>query len=72
MNQDELSQTYFDACIRMRFYVTAFCDEFMHSEEGEPISDPVGIAKAIVELRQAMNIEIDLIREVAKEYNELK
>lgn len=72
MNQNELSQTYFDACIRMRFYVTSFCDEFLHNDEGEPINDTEGITKSILELRQAMNIEIDLIREVAKEYNELK
>jgi len=56
----------------MRFYVTAFYDEFMHTDEGEPISDAEGITKAILELRQSMNIEIDLIREIAKEYNELK
>lgn len=72
MNQNELSQAYFDACTRMRFYVTAFYDEFMHTDEGEPISDAEGITKAILELRQSMNIEIDLIREIAKEYNELK
>ena len=72
MNQNELSQTYFDACIRMRFYVTSFYDEFLHNDEGEPINDTEGITKSILELRQAMNIEIDLIREVAKEYNELK
>tara|TARA_R110002012_G_C11519574_1_gene599304 strand:+ start:226 stop:396 length:171 start_codon:yes stop_codon:yes gene_type:complete len=56
----------------MHFYVTSFYDEFLHNDEGEPINDTEGITKSILELRQAMNIEIDLIREVAKEYNELK
>ena len=56
----------------MHSYVAAFYDEFMHTEEGEPISNPEDIAKAILTLRQSMNIEIDLVREVAKEYNEVK
>jgi hypothetical protein len=54
----------------MHSYVSAFYDEFMHTEEGEPISNPEEIAKAIFTLRQSMNIEIDLVRELAKEYNE--
>ena len=70
MNQNELSEQYCWACIRMREYVTAFYDEFMHDEDGEPISDKDKINRAILELRQAMNIELDLIRESAKEYNE--
>tara|TARA_R110002020_G_scaffold419094_1_gene628335 strand:+ start:210 stop:380 length:171 start_codon:yes stop_codon:yes gene_type:complete len=54
----------------MHSYVSAFYDEFMHTEDGEPISNPEQIAKAIFTLRQSMNIEIDLVRELAKEYNE--
>jgi hypothetical protein len=54
----------------MHTYVTAFYDEFMHTEDGEPISNPEEIAKAIFTLRQSMNLEIDLVRELAKEYNE--
>jgi cell division FtsZ-interacting protein ZapD len=55
----------------MREHVTAFYDEFMHTEEGEPIRDKDKINRAILELRQAMNIELDLIREAAKESNNL-
>jgi len=70
MNQSGLSETYYSACERMHTYVTAFYDEFMHTEDGKPISDPEEIAKAIFSLRQSMNLEIDLVRELAKEYNE--
>jgi len=70
MNQSGLSETYYSACERMHTYVTAFYDEFMHTEDGEPISNPEEIAKAIFTLRQSMNLEIDLVRELAKEYNE--
>ena len=70
MNQEELSEQYYDASHRMRWYVTAFYDEFMHTEDGEPIADKDKINRAILELRQAMNIELDLIREAAKEYKE--
>jgi|TARA_B110000444_G_C18806960_1_gene580514 hypothetical protein len=54
----------------MHGYVTAFYDEFMHTDEGQPINNPEDIAKAIFTLRQSMNLEIDFIREIAKEYNE--
>tara|TARA_R110000787_G_scaffold24066_3_gene68580 strand:- start:504 stop:668 length:165 start_codon:yes stop_codon:yes gene_type:complete len=54
----------------MHGYVTAFYDEHIHTEDGEPISDIDAINKAILELRQAMNIEIDLIRELSKEHKE--
>ena len=37
MNQTGLSETYYSACERMHSYVAAFYDEFMHTEEGEPI-----------------------------------
>ena len=70
MNQNELSKLYFDASSRMRQYVTAFYDEFMHTEEGNPINDLDEINRAILELRQSMNIELDLIREAVKEHNE--
>jgi|TARA_R110000824_G_scaffold317556_2_gene504752 hypothetical protein len=54
----------------MHEYVAAYYDEFMHTEEGGPINNLDEINKAIFVLRQSMNIELDLIREVAKEYNE--
>jgi len=70
MNQNGLSEAYYNACERMHGYVTAFYDEHIHTEDGEPISDIDAINKAILELRQAMNIEIDLIRELSKEHKE--
>ena len=70
MNQNGLSEAYYNACARMHGYVTAFYDEFMHTDEGQPINNPEDIAKAIFTLRQSMNLEIDFIREIAKEYNE--
>jgi|TARA_R110000851_G_scaffold51635_1_gene122521 hypothetical protein len=54
----------------MHEYVTDFYDGYMHTEDGEPISDLDQINKAVLELRQAMNIEIDLIRELSKEHKE--
>jgi len=54
----------------MHQYVTAFYDECMHDDKGEPINDLEYINKGIAELRQSMNIEIDLIRELSKEVNE--
>lgn len=71
MTENELSEQYCDACVRMRWYITAFYDEFMHDEDGEPIIDKDKINRAILNLRQAMNIELDLIREAAKEQNNL-
>lgn len=70
MNQTDLSKSYFNACERMHQYVTAFYDECMHDAKGEPINDLEYINKGIAELRQSMNIEIDLIRELSKEVNE--
>ena len=70
MNQSGLSETYYSACERMHSYVSAFYDEFMHTEEGNPINDLDEINRAILELRQSMNIELDLIREAVKEHNE--
>jgi len=55
----------------MREHITAYYDEFMHDEDGEPITDTDKINRAILELRQAMNIELDLIREAAKEKQNL-
>ena len=71
MNQTGLSETYYSACARMHEYVAAYYDEFMHDEDGEPITDTDKINRAILELRQAMNIELDLIREAAKEIHNL-
>ena len=70
MNQNELSKIYFDASQRMRHYITAFYDEYVHTDEGNPVDDLDKINKAILVLRQSMNIELDLIREAVKEYNE--
>ena len=71
MTKEELSWQYCKACVRMRKQVTAYYDDFMHDEKGEPITDTEKINRAILELRQAMNIELDLIREAAKEINNL-
>ena len=70
MDQKELSKLYFDATVRMRQYVTAFYDEYMHTDKGDPISNLDRINQAILELRQAMNIELDLIREASKEFKQ--
>ena len=70
MNQNKLSKLYFDASQRMRHYVTAFYDESMHTDEGEPVESLDEVNQAILELRQCTNIELDLIREAVKEYNE--
>ena len=71
MTKNELSEQYCKACVRMREHITAFYDEFMHDEEGSPITDTDKINRAILDLRQAMNIELDLIREAAKEIQNL-
>tara|TARA_R110002049_G_scaffold71056_2_gene183246 strand:- start:1309 stop:1524 length:216 start_codon:yes stop_codon:yes gene_type:complete len=70
MNRNKLSKLYFDATARMRYYVTAFYDESIHTEEGEPVDDLDEINHAILELRQATNIELDLIREASKEFKQ--
>ena len=71
MTKDELSWQYCKACVRMREHITAYYDEFMHDEDGEAITDTVKINRAVLELRQAMNIELELIREAAKEMQNL-
>jgi hypothetical protein len=69
MDKKELSERYFDAFDRM-YYNLSEVIEMLHDEDGDPISDPEVVGDIVVTLRQYINLEMDLIRELAKEYSD--
>jgi len=69
MDKNELSERYFDAFDRM-YYNLSEVIEMLHDEDGDPISDAEVVGDIVVTLRQYINLELDLIRELAKEYSD--
>jgi Mg2+ and Co2+ transporter CorA len=69
MDKNELSERYFDAFDRM-YYNLSEVIEMLHDEDGDPISDAEVVGEIVVTLRQYINLELDLIRELAKEYSD--
>jgi hypothetical protein len=69
MDKKELSERYFSAFDRM-YYNLSEVIEMLHDEDGDPISDPQIVGDVVVTLRQYINLEMDLIRELAKEYSD--
>ena len=63
-----VSELYSDACALIQ---QAACDmyEDLHDEKGNPINDAEYVASMLVEYRKWLLIEIDLIRETAKEFS---
>jgi len=69
MDKNELSERYFDAFDRM-YYNLSEVIEMLHDEDGDPISDAEVVGDIVVTLRQYINLELDLIRELAREYSD--
>jgi len=69
MDKKELSERYFDAFDRM-YYNLSEVIEMLHDEDGDPISDAEVVGDIVVTLRQYITLELDLIRELAKEYSD--
>tara|TARA_R100001198_G_C5210013_1_gene195755 strand:+ start:856 stop:1071 length:216 start_codon:yes stop_codon:yes gene_type:complete len=69
MDKNELSERYFDAFDRM-YYNLSEVVEMLHDEEGDPISDPEIVGNIVTTLKQYIALEMDLIKELSKEYTD--
>lgn len=69
MEKFDLSERYFEAFERMHYNLSEIL-EMLHTEDGDPISDPEVVGDIVITLRQYLNLEMDLIRELSKEFNE--
>jgi len=68
MERSDLSERYFEAFERMHYNLSEIL-EMLHDENGEPIDDPETVSDIVVTLRQYLNLEMDLIKELSKEFN---
>ncbi len=69
MDEKELSERYFDAFDRM-YYNLSEVVEMLHDEKGNPISDPEIVGDIATTLKQYIALEMDLIKELSKEYSD--
>ena len=69
MDKNELSERYFDTFDRM-YYNLSEVVEMLHDEEGDPISDPEVVGDIVTTLKQYIALEMDLIKELSKEYTD--
>ena len=67
MKSSKVSETYFQACGRIHDAADMLY-ESLHEEEGEAVTEFNEVLKKIKDFRDWGNIEIDLVREVCKEY----
>jgi len=71
MERSDLSERYFEAFERMHHNLSEIL-EMLHDDHGDAIDDPDVVSDVVVTLRQYLNLEMDLIRELAKEYSDGK
>lgn len=69
MERNDLSERYFEAFERMHHNLSEIL-EMLHDDNGDAIDDPDVVSDVVVTLRQYLNLEMDLIRELAKEYSD--
>lgn len=69
MDKNKLSERYFDAFDRI-YYNLSEVVEMLHDEEGDPISDPEVVGDIVTTLKQYIALEMDLIKELSKEYTD--
>lgn len=69
MERNDLSERYFEAFERMHHNLSEIL-EMLHDDNGDAIDDPDVVGDVVVTLRQYLNLEMDLIRELAKEYSD--
>ena len=67
MNNNKVSETYFTACERIHDAADMLY-ESLHNDEGNAVTEFNEVFKIIKDIRDCVNIEIDLVREACKEY----
>ena len=68
MKNSKVSETYFHACERIHDAADMLYESLHEEERGEAITEFNEVLKKIKDFRDCVNIEIDLVREVCKEY----
>jgi len=68
MERSDLSERYFEAFERMHHNLSEIL-EMLHDDNGDAIDDPNVVSDIVVTLRQYLNLEMDLIKELSKEFN---
>tara|TARA_R100000734_G_scaffold19083_2_gene17938 strand:- start:3616 stop:3837 length:222 start_codon:yes stop_codon:yes gene_type:complete len=67
MNNSKVSETYFIACERIHDAADMLY-ESLHDDEGNAVTEFNEVLNKIKDFRDWVNIEIDLVREACKEY----
>ena len=67
-NDFTVSESYFQACERIHNAADMLYESLHDDEDGEAITDLSEVLIKIKNFRDWVNIEIDLVREVCKEY----
>ena len=67
MNNNKVSETYFTACERIHDAADMLY-ESLHNDEGNAVTEFNEVLNKIKDFRAWVNIEIDLVREACKEY----
>jgi len=65
----ETSKRYFDSCNRLHRAINMFY-EGLHDPDGDPVDDLERVASMALDVRSIMNIELDLTKELCREYSE--
>jgi hypothetical protein len=67
MKNSKVSETYFIACERIHSAADMLY-ESLHEDDGEALTELEDVLIQIKSFRDWVNIEIDLVREICKEY----
>ena len=67
MKNSKVSETYFIACERIH-NAADMLYESLHEDDGEALTELEDVLIQIKSFRDWVNIEIDLVREICKEY----
>ena len=67
MKNSDVSETYFKACERIHTAADMLY-ESLHEDDGEALTELGDVLIQIKSFRDWVNIEIDLVREICKEY----
>ena len=67
MNKNKVSETYFIACKRIHDAADMLY-ESLHNNDGNAVTEFNEVLNKIKDFRDWVNIEIDLVREACKEY----
>jgi len=67
MNNNKVSETYFIACERIH-EAADMLYESLHNDDGNAVTEFNEVLNKIKDFRDWVNIEIDLVREACKEY----